>query len=224
MKVTVADLACTRGDYPVFDGVSFAVSSGEALQLTGNNGSGKSSLLRLLCGLLETTGGSIELEGHAPETNVADNCHYLGHDNALKGPMTALANLDFLQTVFGQTGIDPLAALKMVGLQRVADLPAAYLSAGQKRRVALARLLVSKRTIWLLDEPTAALDAKSEALLGELVDDHMTDGGLVIAATHLKLPFKVAHSIDMSMMRPGKAHASGRISNAPDETAEGAFL
>jgi len=202
MKLTVNALSCVRGDYPVFDNVSFEISTGQALQLTGDNGSGKSSLLRLLCGLLDPEGGEIVLQGQAADTNVADNCHYLGHDNALKAPMTALANLEFWQSVFGPTGIEPDAALDVVGLGRIADLPAGYLSAGQKRRVALARLLVSNRPIWLLDEPTAALDSASEALLGRLVDERLETGGLVIVATHMPLPFAVTGTVDMSLQRP----------------------
>lgn len=202
MKLIANDLSCRRGDFPVFAGVGFMVSDGEALQLTGNNGSGKSSLLRLLCGLLDPEAGTIDLEGAPVDSDIAEQCHYLGHDNALKGAMTALANLEFWRDTFGRTGLDPFAALKVVGLTRIADLPAAYLSAGQKRRVALARLLVSVRPIWLLDEPTAALDAASEALLGRLVTEHLGTGGMAIAATHMTLPFAVTGSIDMSLRRP----------------------
>lgn len=204
MQLIANDLSCRRGDYPVFAGVDFMVSDGEALQLTGNNGSGKSSLLRLLCGLLDPEAGTIDLVGAPDDTEIAEQCHYLGHDNALKGAMTALDNLHFWRDTFGRTGLDPYAALKVVGLTRIADLPAAYLSAGQNRRVALARLLVSKRPIWLLDEPTAALDAASETLLGTLVVQHMEAGGMVIVATHMSLPFAVTGSIDMSERRPAR--------------------
>jgi len=206
MQLIVRDLSCRRGDYPVFAGVDFMISDGEALQLTGNNGSGKSSLLRLLCGLLDPEAGMIDLVGAPDDSEIAELCHYLGHDNALKGAMTAFDNLQFWRDTFGRTGLEPYAALKVVGLTRIADLPAAYLSAGQKRRVALARLLISKRPIWLLDEPTAALDSASEALLGALVAEHLADGGMAIAATHMTLPFAVTGTIDMSERRPSQEH------------------
>jgi len=201
MKLTVSDLSCVRGDYRIFDSVGFEVDAGEAVQLTGDNGSGKSSLLRLVCGLLERESGGVSLQGAAPGAEIADLCHYLGHDNGLKAPMTAMENLQFWRAVFGRTGLEALAALRTVGLERIADLPTGYLSAGQKRRVAIARLLVSKRPIWLLDEPTSALDAASENLLGRLVDEHLGAGGLVIAATHMPLPFAIAATIDMSLQR-----------------------
>lgn len=206
MQLIANDLSCRRGDYPVFAGVDFTISDGEALQLTGNNGSGKSSLLRLLCGLLDPEAGTIDLVGAADDSEIAELCHYLGHDNALKGAMTAFDNLQFWRDTFGRTGLEPYAALKVVGLTRIADLPAAYLSAGQKRRVALARLLVSKRPIWLLDEPTAALDSASETLLGTLVAEHLETGGMAIAATHMTLPFAVTGTIDMSERRPLQEH------------------
>ncbi len=207
--LTVTGLACQRGGYPVFSGVDLEVSAGQTLQVTGRNGSGKSSLLRLLCGLLEPAGGAITFVADDPEARVADQCHYLGHENGLKPQLTTVDNLDFWRRVYGPTGKSARDALSVVGLDRIADLPAAYLSAGQKRRAAIARLLVSKRSTWLLDEPTAALDRPSESLLGEIVDAHAGAGGLTIVATHLTLPFKVTATLDLTTHHAGAGASVG---------------
>ncbi|MEM1046285.1 MAG: heme ABC exporter ATP-binding protein CcmA [Pseudomonadota bacterium] len=204
--LTASGLACQRGGYPVFSGVDLEIATGQTLQVTGRNGSGKSSLLRLLCGLLEPAGGTIRFDAGDPEARVADHCHYLGHENGLKPQLTTVDNLDFWRKVYGPTGKAAREALSVVGLDRVADLPTAYLSAGQKRRAAIARLLVSNRSTWLLDEPTAALDRPSESLLGEIVDAHTRAGGLTIVATHLTLPFAVTATLDLTAH-----HASARV-------------
>lgn len=198
MRLTAGELSCLRGGRLVFRDIGFVLGPGEVLQLTGSNGSGKSTLLRVVCGLLAPAGGAVTLEGAGEEDVVADHCHYLGHDNALKPSMPAEANLRFWRSVFGPTGSDAATALATIGLGHIADLPAGYLSAGQKRRLALARLLVSRRFLWLLDEPTAALDAASESLFGRLVEAHVAAGGAVIAATHVPLPFSATQRIDLS--------------------------
>ncbi len=188
MKLSVSGLAVTRSGRPIFSKLSFTLASGEALALTGPNGSGKSTLLRILAGLLPPTAGIIEWSGGDDDTPLSEVAHYLGHRDALKPALTPLELLSFWRSLLGQPAVDPLAALERVGLGHAAYLPAAYLSAGQRRRLSLARLLVAHRPLWLLDEPTAALDQASETMFGDLVADHLTRGGLAIIATHAPLP------------------------------------
>ena len=187
MRLTGTDLICERGGRRVFGGLSFTLRAGEALIVTGANGSGKSSLLRLVAGLVHIAGGRLELEGGDPELSIGEQAHYFGHLDALKPSLTVLENLTFWCAFFGAGGLDPMAALAVLGIDHIADLPSAYLSAGQRRRLALARLLVSERPLWLLDEPSSALDAGSEQRLGELMNAHVARGGLILAATHAPL-------------------------------------
>lgn len=181
------DLACERGGRRVFEAVSFRLAPGGALVVTGPNGAGKSSLLRLLAGLVRPAAGTLVLEGAEEGARVAEAAHYFGHLDALKPSLSVAENLAFWRAFFGPTGAGIDDALDTVGLGHIADLPAAYLSAGQRRRLALSRLLVSKRPIWLMDEPTSALDAASEARLVELMAAHRRDGGMIVAATHQPL-------------------------------------
>lgn len=188
MRLTGDNLSCRRGGRLVFTGVSFAVAAGEALLVTGRNGAGKSTLLRLLAGLLPVAGGRFGCDGGDPERSVGEQAHYVGHLDTLKPGLSVRDNLAFWSTWIGGAddrptgGIDPaLAALALDGL---ADLPAGYLSAGQRRRLALARLVAVRRPIWLLDEPTAALDVTVQATLAHLMRDHLAAGGLIVAATH----------------------------------------
>lgn len=184
MRLTGDNLACRRGGRMVFTGVSFAVAAGEALLVTGRNGAGKSTLLRLLAGLLPVAAGRVGCDGGEPDQSVGEQAHYVGHLDALKPGLSVRDNLAFWTAWNGAQaeGIDTaLAALALDGL---ADLPAAYLSAGQRRRLALARLVAVRRPIWLLDEPTAALDVTAQAALAQLMRDHLAGGGLIVAATH----------------------------------------
>ena len=173
----------------MFADLDFAAQAGSALVVTGANGAGKSTLLRLIAGLLRQVSGEIAIEGGDAELSIPQQCHYFGHQDALKPHLSVAENLAFWRDFAGRPDAEVVDALDRVGLLRLADLPAAYLSAGQKRRLAFARLLVTARPIWLLDEPTSALDAASEARLLEIVGGHLDAGGLVIAATHLALPF-----------------------------------
>jgi len=184
MQLRAEKLACTRGGRTVFTGLSFAVGGGEALLVTGRNGAGKSSLLRLIAGLVRIAEGRLRLDGGAEEATVAEQAHYLGHHDALKPSLSVAENLSFWTSFLGGDRKEVMPALDAVGLAPLAGLPAAYLSAGQRRRLSLARLLAVKRPIWLLDEPTSALDASSQTRLTKLMQDHLTGGGLIVAATH----------------------------------------
>jgi heme exporter protein A len=186
LKLSGTDLTCWRGGREVFRGVSFSVASGEGLLLTGRNGAGKSSLLRMIAGLLRIAGGRLEFTGGAADHEIAEQAHYLGHLDAFKPSLTVRENLAFWTSYLNGAG-KPQAALEAVSLGSLADLPAAYLSAGQKRRLSLARLVAIRRPLWLLDEPTAALDAAAQTMLLDLMRQHLASGGLIVAATHQAL-------------------------------------
>ena len=186
MRVVVENLACRRSGRLIFQNLTFSLREGEALVVTGRNGAGKSTLLALLAGRLEPEQGSIRVEG-AGEATLAERLHWIGHQDALKSALTAEENLAFAQGLLGGPARSPEEALAAVGLSHAAALPVAYLSAGQRRRVALARLLVAHRPLWLLDEPTSALDAGSQEILLKLMTRHLREGGSIIAATHAPL-------------------------------------
>ena len=184
MRLSGRQISCVRGGREVFSGLDFEASSGQALAVTGPNGSGKTSLLRIVAGLLALAGGSIDLDGGEAELTLAEQAHYLGHRDAMKPALSVLENLAFWRNYFGGEPLDPQESLSKVGLDHAAHLPAAYLSAGQRRRLSIARLLAVRRPIWLLDEPTSALDAAGQDLFAGLARDHLARGGIVIAATH----------------------------------------
>jgi heme exporter protein A len=184
MQLSGRGVRCVRGGREVFSGLDFAISAGEALAVTGANGSGKTSLLRMIAGLLALSEGSINLEGGEQELTLAEQAHYLGHRDALKPALSVLENLSFWRNFLGGEIFDARQSLKLAGIEHAAHLPAAYLSAGQRRRLSIARLLTVRRPIWLLDEPTSALDAAGEALFADVMGDHLARGGIVIAATH----------------------------------------
>ena len=185
-SLTAEKLACTRGDKSLFEGLSFRVKAGQALAVEGANGAGKTSLLRMIAGFLSPVAGRIvvriaELESDDAEER-GKSIGWLGHQDGLKPQLTVREQLDFFAHLY--RGIAEANVLALVGLARQADLPCRYLSAGQRRRLALARLWVSKRPLWLLDEPFAALDASGQALVAHLMARHCGDGGIIIAATH----------------------------------------
>ena len=187
MRLSGRGVKVVRGGRDVLSGLDFEISSGEALAVTGPNGSGKTSLLRIVAGLLALAGGSIDLDGGEAELNLAEQAHYLGHRDALKPALSVLENLAFWRRFLGGDTFDPRECLHKVGLDHAAHLPAAYLSAGQRRRLSIARLLAVRRPIWLLDEPTSALDTAGQTLFADLTREHLTRGGLVLAATHAPL-------------------------------------
>src|SRR6266700_5923992 len=184
MRLSGRDVRCVRGGREVFSGLAFAVSAGEALAVTGRNGSGKTSLLRLIAGLLATAGGSIALDGGDAELTLPEQAHYLGHRDALKPALSVRENLGFWRDFLGGEVAMSDECLAMVGLSHAIHLPAAYLSAGQRRRLSLARLIAVRRPVWLLDEPTAALDVAGQTMFASLMRDHLARGGLIVAATH----------------------------------------
>jgi len=184
VRLLATDLACIRGGREVFAGLSFTISAGEALVVLGPNGVGKSSLLRLVAGLVRRTAGTLKLDGGDPELSVAEQTHYLGHQDALKPSLTVRENLDFWARMLGADAPNVDQALATVGLRSILDLPAGYLSAGQRRRLSIARLVTIKRPVWLLDEPTTALDTSAQAMLASLMGEHLEGGGLILAAAH----------------------------------------
>jgi len=184
MQLSGKNLACERGGRQVFGDLNFSVSGGEALLVTGRNGAGKSSLLRMIAGLVRVTSGTLALAGGDPEAGIGEQAHYLGHLDALKPALTVRENLRFWAEFLGAGGDRVAPALEAVDLAPLADLPAAYLSAGQRRRLSIARLVAVKRPLWLLDEPTSALDAGAQKRLADLMRGHLGGGGLIVAATH----------------------------------------
>ena len=231
MLLRAQTLACIRADRLLFSGLTFASETGRAIALTGANGVGKSSLLRLIAGLLPIHAGALELvdkrssfvvAGTGCEMPLGQYCHYLGHRDALKPSMSVIETLLFWSSFLSKlpssfqeqaqtqplrasataaptseshraessslAAMPALAALEQVGLAHLADLPCQLLSAGQRRRLTLARLLVVARTLWLLDEPTTALDSAGQDILWQLCTSHLDAGGVIVVATHAPLP------------------------------------
>jgi heme exporter protein A len=187
MRLSGRHIDCIRGGREVFSGLDFEAVSGDVLAVTGPNGSGKTSLLRLIAGLLAPVDGAIDLEGGEAELTLPEQAHYLGHRDALKPALSVLENLSFWRDYLGGEAGEAGQSLAQVGLDHATHLPAAFLSAGQRRRLSIARLLSVRRPVWLLDEPTSALDASGQDMFAGLMRDHLTRGGLIVAATHAPL-------------------------------------
>lgn len=210
LKLIADNLTIDRGGRRVFQGLSFSLDSAAALVVTGANGIGKSSLLRTLAGLVTLAKGEIRLEGGEPDRLPQEHAHYFGHQDAVKPALSVLENLKFWQSFaspakvsgFGETGRSPMDALETLGIGHTAHLPAAYLSAGQKRRLSLSRLLVTPRPIWLMDEPTSALDKASEKQLLDLMNTHLSDGGMIITATHTELALNNPKNLHLEAAAP----------------------
>jgi heme exporter protein A len=193
MSLTVSNLQCTRGDRQLFSGLNLQLNSKQLLFLEGRNGSGKTTLIRTLCALFVADKGEIlwkeqPIEEHLEVYRTA--LFYLGHLNAIKGDLTALENLRFNHAMSGQKSTDDelLDALERIGLFGFEDFPTRQLSQGQKRRVALARLLVNKSPLWILDEPFVALDIAAVELLQQIISLHIESGGMAIITTHQAVP------------------------------------
>ena len=191
-KLEVTDLACERGDHRLFSGLSFTLSAGELMQVQGANGSGKTTLLRTLCGFVQPVQGAVRWCGQ--DINEWDDAYhaemcYLGHLNAIKDELSALENLQMSAGLAGYTVSEQqaIAALRRMGLQRREHLPVRVLSQGQRRRVALARLLIGEAHLWILDEPLTALDVGAVGLMQELIGEHLSKGGMAIFTTHQPL-------------------------------------
>src|SRR5438045_73532 len=176
MRLSGRHIDCIRGGRAVFSGLDFEAASGEVLSVVGANGSGKTSLLRLIAGLLVPAGGSIALEGGTAELTLPEQAHYLGHRDALKPALSVLENLSFWRDFLGGEVGDSTESLARVGLAHATHLPAAYLSAGQRRRLSIGRLIAVRRPVWLLDEPTSALDAAGQDLFAGVMRDHLAHG------------------------------------------------
>lgn len=200
MRLVVSDLACRRGGRLVLSGFGAEIGPGEALLVTGRNGAGKSTLLATIAGSLRPESGRIALEG-AGERTITECLHLVAHRDGLKGALSAAENLAFAADLLDGRDETPEAALRAVGLAGAGALPVAYLSAGQRRRVGLARLRVARRPIWLLDEPTTALDRDGVAIALRMMEAHLAGGGLLVAATHLPLPLPGAREIVLGEAR-----------------------
>jgi heme exporter protein A len=220
LRIEADNLACRRAGRRVFAGLSFALSEGEALIVTGRNGAGKSSLLAILAGRLRAAAGNIRISG-ADGRTLPECVHVVGHRDALKPALTAKENLAFARDILGDPAMPPREALAAVGLEHAAALPVAYLSAGQRRRVALARLLVARRPLWLLDEPAAALDAPAQRALTDMMRAHLTEGGLLIAATHQPLGLEGARELRLEGTTASTITANQGTCPDPSPSGEG---
>jgi heme exporter protein A len=214
MRLTAEDLSARRGEDLIFKDITFSLGAGESLVLTGANGSGKSTLLRTVAGLLRPETGRVTWQSATAEKGMraAEACHYLGHRNAMKAELSVAENLSFWKDFLGDfasgpksAGPDPMGeglsvgeAAERVGLGGIIHLPFGYLSAGQQRRMAFAKLLVARRPVWILDEPTAALDVGAESVFTSLIKTHLGNGGILLAATHQPLGLETARELRMT--------------------------
>ncbi|MEM9734104.1 MAG: heme ABC exporter ATP-binding protein CcmA [Pseudomonadota bacterium] len=198
MELHAQNITVLRGEDVIIEDLSLSVTRGRAIVLRGANGAGKSTLLRALAGLLPLAGGTLTHHDHTGEfadIPLEHLCHYLGTDNAMKPAMTVAENLTFWRGFDGRPHLHVDEALDMVGLDGLQAVPFAHLSTGQRRRIAICRLLVSYRPVWLLDEPTSGLDAASERQFNDLMAAHLEDDGLIIAATHVPLDLADAQTV-----------------------------
>ena len=205
MKLIADNLSLERGGRRIVDGLSFTVSAGEALVLTGPNGAGKTTLIRALAGFLPIAAGTVSLDG-APELEIAEQTHFIGHRDGVSGTLSVGENAAFFANYLGDgAGKTCADALDRLGLTALVDVPAAWLSAGQRRRLGLARLLLARRPLWLLDEPTVSLDSVAVATLAEIVGEHLAGGGIAVAATHIPLGLSGAREFRMGQAMPQTA-------------------
>jgi heme exporter protein A len=188
MRLVADQVSAMRSGRTVFSHLSFAVADGDGLLLTGPNGSGKTTLLRVLAGFLAPSSGAIRLEGGPLDAEIGEACHFIGQLPQTKAGLSVRENLAFDARFLGSGAPEEAdRALVRLGLGDLGDIRAGYLSAGQRRRLALAGLLVARRTIRLLDEPSVSLDQAATATLAALIAEHRARGGIVVAATHIPL-------------------------------------
>jgi heme exporter protein A len=199
MKLMAEAVSVMRGDRMVVTQLSFGVEAGEALELVGPNGAGKTTLIRCIAGLLRPSAGAIRLDGGQPERTLGEECHYVGHLNGVKASLTVEENATFWSRYLGGVAEQIEPALATFGLVTVRDIPAGYLSAGQKRRLALVRLLLAARPVWLLDEPAVSLDRAAQHILTSVVDAHLASAGMVVAATHTPLGFARSRELQLGL-------------------------
>lgn len=208
MALAIESLAVSRGTRRVLNGACLTVQPGEALALLGRNGAGKTTLLRTVAGFLRPDEGRITLGEHPQAKQsedaspIAERCHYVGHLDGLKGAMTVRENAEFWSRYLGAGAVTVEEALQRVGLAALLHVPARFLSAGQRRRLSLSRLLVTPRPLWLLDEPTTSLDAAGLTMLGSIGDAHLAHGGMIVAATHVDLPFASVRTLRLDQAGP----------------------
>ncbi len=199
MKLSVENLFCVRGRRVVLEGVSFSASAGESVLLSGANGSGKTTLLRTLAGFISPQSGAAWLEGGPQGFALDECCHYVGHLNGIKAGFTVDENLAFLAAYLGSNGVKAVdEAAYAFDLEPLRHVPAGFLSAGQKRRLGLARLILAWRPVWLLDEPTVSLDVVSQGLLAEAVRGHAKAGGIIVAASHVPLGVAFSRTLHLA--------------------------
>ena len=208
MQLIAENLVLERGGRNVVDGLSMRLEGGAALVLTGPNGSGKSTLLRSLAGYLRPASGSVRIVGAGEDREASEVCHFVGHLDGIKTHLTAAENLTFWAAYLG--GSADLAgrveaALQLFALDALADIPAGYLSAGQKRRLALARLVAAERPLWLLDEPTVSLDTSSIDVLVAAINGHLATGGLAVIATHVPMALTPVQQIRLGQAAQAEA-------------------
>lgn len=199
MRLIADQVSAERAGRTVLSGLSFALGDGDGLVLTGPNGAGKTTLLRVLAGFLPPSEGEVKLEGGPDQAEIGELCHFVGHLPQTKASLSVRESLAFDASFLGDATDDRIeSVLDQLGLGDLADIRAGYLSAGQRRRVALARLLVAQRPIWLLDEPSVSLDKASTDTLAALISTHRASRGMVIAATHIPLGLQDAKELKLT--------------------------
>lgn len=221
MELVADNLSCRRGGRTVFRDLSFRISAGEAVLLRGPNGAGKSTLLRVIAGMLPPRTGDVRI-GDASlgqdRSAIQEQIAYAGHLDAVKPALSVRQNLALWAGIFGagEAGLD--TELERFDLARIADRPVSQCSAGQKRRLGLARLPVIKRPVWLLDEPTVSLDTSASALVADLIRDHCAGGGIALAATHIDLGLAGTRVLEL------QGEVTGPDGASPDQTSDDDFL